>query len=120
LFACVVFSPTISLAQLDPSPWRIVAASSENVVTGEHVRNAIDGDPETQWHTRWHAARDTEVAQPPHSITIDFAAEHPVRAVRYRSRAHGEGGLPKDFRLELSRDGQVWDLAASDDESDAG
>ena len=111
--ACFGLSPAILLAQLDPGTWRIVAASSENVVTGEHARHAIDGDPETQWHTRWHAARDTEVALPPHSVTIDLMAEHPVHSVRYRSRAHGEGGLPKGFRLELSRDGQAWDLAAA-------
>ncbi len=100
--------PLSLLAQLDPTPWRIVDVSSENLLTGESAEMAIDGNPETQWHTQWHNARGIEPAQPPHFITIDFAEKHPVSAIRYRSRAHGEGGVAEQYSMELSLDGQTW------------
>jgi len=101
------------LAHLDPSGWRVVDVSSQNVITGELARFAIDGDPETQWHTRWHDTRKTESAKPPHSITIEFGAVHSVESIRYRARAHGEGGLPREYSLELSLEGRQWKQAAS-------
>lgn len=101
------------LAHLDPSGWRVVDVSSQNVITGELAHFAIDGDPETQWHTRWHDTRETEPVKPPHSITIDFRAVHSVAAIRYRARAHGEGGLPREYSLELSLEGRQWKKAAN-------
>ena len=99
-------------AHLDPHGWRVTAFSSENVLTGESASHAIDGDPETQWHTLWHAARTTEAPTPPHFLTIDLGRLQSISAVRYRARAHGEAGLPKDYQLELSEDGQRWQTAA--------
>ena len=100
------------VAHLDPHAWRVVDFSSENLVTGESASLAIDGNPETQWHTLWHAARPEDAPAAPHFITIDFGRVQPVKAVRYRGRAHGEGGLPNAYSLELSLDGQQWKTTA--------
>ncbi len=100
--------PAALFAHLDPTPWRIVDVSSENLITGETAEMAIDGNPETQWHTQWHNARGIDPAQPPHFITIDFTEPHPVSAIRYRSRAHGEGGTAQQYLMALSPDGQTW------------
>ncbi|MFC1652183.1 GDSL-type esterase/lipase family protein [Planctomycetota bacterium] len=105
--------PTVLFGHLDPSGWHVVEVSSENLITGELARCAIDGDPETQWHTQWHTPRDVEPAQPPHMITIDLGEAHLVKAVRYRARAHGEGGLPQVYSLELSSNTQSWATVAS-------
>ncbi len=113
LLSCLALAVArVSSAQLDSSHWRILDVSSENVLTGEQVRGAIDGAPETQWHTQWHDARQTPPAEPPHVLTIDFQETHTVSEVRYRARAHGEGGLPKKYLLELSTDGAAWNRAA--------
>ncbi|MCF7976175.1 MAG: discoidin domain-containing protein [Phycisphaerae bacterium] len=110
--SALLLLPAVALAHLDPSSWRIVDVSSDNLVTGEQAEHAIDGNPETQWHTQWHSARDVEAAKPPHFITIDFQASHPVSAIRVRARAHGEGGVPRQYTMELSPDGHTWRTVA--------
>ncbi|MCC6232794.1 MAG: discoidin domain-containing protein [Verrucomicrobiales bacterium] len=95
-------------AQLNPSSWRVVSFTSENTSTGEQARHAIDGNPETQWHTQWHDPRKSPAAPAPHALTIDLRRSQTVNALRYRGRAHGEGGLPADSLVELSADGTFW------------
>ncbi|UCF35432.1 MAG: discoidin domain-containing protein [Acidobacteriota bacterium] len=97
--------------QVNPSDWEVLAFSSENLITGEIAARSIDADPESQWHTRWHDTRGSAAAEPPHSITVDMKRSHIVTALRYRARAHGEGGLPLEYVLELSSDGTRWDVA---------
>ena len=86
--------------------WKLVDASSENVITGEMAIKAFDDDLETQWHTRWHDARGGASAPSPHFITIDLQAPLTVYGFRIRTRAHGEGGFPKKFLFETSLDGK--------------
>ena len=93
--------------------WKLVEASSENVITGEMASMAFDGNPETHWHSRWHDARGETGAQPPHFITIDLQSISTIKRFRVRTRAHGEGGFPKKFHFETSLDGKVWKTAAS-------
>ena len=106
-------SPTVGMSQIDSSAWRIVNMSSQNVLTGELAQFAFDAQPETQWHTRWHDYRSTPPAEPPHFITIDFRTSQRVCEIRYRARAHGEGGLPKDYRLELASELFNWQQVAA-------
>ncbi|MBT5705445.1 MAG: hypothetical protein HOI66_03915 [Verrucomicrobia bacterium] len=93
--------------------WKLVDASSENVITGEMAIKAFDDDLETQWHTRWHDARGGASAPSPHFITIDLQAPLTVYGFRIRTRAHGEGGFPKKFLFETSLDGKTWEMARS-------
>ncbi len=92
--------------------WKLVEASSENVLTGETAEAAFDNKPETQWHTRWHDVRDSASAAPPHFITIDLQTVTMISRFRVRTRAHGEGGFPKAFRFDTSLDGKEWTGAA--------
>ena len=112
LLGCVLLECGPVYSSLNPAEWRVVDVSTQNISTGEEASHAIDGNPETQWHTHWHDTRKTEPAQPPHFLTVDLGKSHPVSAIRYRARAHGEGGLPKDYSLELSPDGHGWTLAS--------
>ena len=53
---------------VDRSTWKIVSVSSEN--GGEEARNAIDGDLNTIWHSRWN----DPVAKHPHEIVVDMSS----------------------------------------------
>ncbi|MEZ5299442.1 MAG: sulfatase-like hydrolase/transferase [Verrucomicrobiales bacterium] len=62
--------------------WKIARASSENGGNGKLAANAIDGDPETIWHTQFQP----NLKEHPHEIVIDLGKEHTIRAVRYLAR----------------------------------
>ncbi len=51
---------------VDRSLWKIVSVSSEN--GGEEARNAIDGDLNTIWHSRWN----DPVAKHPHENSSGY------------------------------------------------
>jgi lysophospholipase L1-like esterase len=108
-----VLGTLIAQAQDSKSTWQLVEVSSENSITAELATMAFDDDPETQWHTRWHDTRGKEAATPPHSITIDLQAATTIGAFRIRTRAHGEGGFPKRYRLETGMDGKTWGTVAA-------
>ncbi len=94
--------PRIAADNLTKTAWRIVSQSS-----GDASR-AIDGDPDTLWHT--HMA--TEQA-PPQSFTVDFGGEIRVSAVTYLPRQDGVAhGMTDRHRFELSGDGQDWTVVA--------
>ena len=61
--------------------WAIVAASSFEPGEGEPA-HAIDGDPDTFWHSRWSGGE----AKPPHHLIIDFSKSLNVAAVTYTAR----------------------------------
>lgn len=102
---------TFSPLAAEKEDWRLISVSSENPLTGELARNAFDGDPETQWHSLWHPGRDAESATPPHSIAIDLIEPLFITTLRIRTRAHGEGGFPQDYRFEVSHNGRDWKTA---------
>jgi lysophospholipase L1-like esterase len=107
-----VLATLVIRAQDNKSAWQLVEASSENSITAELATMAFDDNPETQWHTRWHDTRGKKAAPPPHWITIDLKEATTIGAFRVRTRAHGEGGFPKRYRLETGMDGKVWETAA--------
>ncbi len=111
LFASLSLSAQVGLTNAKQT-WKLIDVSSENVLTGELARMAFDGDPETQWHTRWHAAKDGAAAKPPHHITFALPEPTQIKSVRIRTRAHGEGGFPKKCLLEVGTDGELWETAA--------
>jgi len=56
--------------------------SSENPENRKFAVNAIDGDPNTTWHTAWSSG----LAEPPHELVIDLGAQHQVTGFRYLAR----------------------------------
>ena len=64
---------------------KLVRASSENTGNRKFARQAIDGDPETLWHSRF----SPEVAVPPHELVIDLGTERTVRGIVYLGRQDG-------------------------------
>ncbi len=88
----------IAKTNVKKSAWKIVSN------TAGDASHAIDGNPETFWHT--HMA--TEQA-PPQDFVVDMGAETPVSAFTYLPRQDGVlHGMTDKFRFELSTDGSTW------------
>ena len=79
--------------------WKIVYADSEeNLAEGDPADNAIDGKPDTFWHTLWSAPHPSH----PHTLVIDLGAEQTISGVRLLPRQNSPNGRIKDYRLYLS------------------
>src|SRR5436190_10098770 len=67
----MVASASVGGAPLSQAGWTATADSAQN---GYPASNAIDGNPNTFWHTEWLP----NTAQLPHTITIDMKAVYVV------------------------------------------
>lgn len=83
--------------------WRIVSASSYQPNEGEPA-NAIDGNPDTFWHSRW----SPDVPKHPHELIVDMGSMTRIAAVIYTDRADMTNGRVRDYEIYLSGDGKTW------------
>ncbi|HEV7924590.1 MAG TPA: beta-galactosidase [Verrucomicrobiae bacterium] len=84
---------------LSHQAWKILYVDSEeNLAEGDQAENAIDGDPDSFWHTLWSAPHTSH----PHTLVIDLGAEHQLSGVRLLPRQDSPHGRIKDYRLYLS------------------
>jgi beta-galactosidase len=89
-------------------PGTVIAASSFEPGEG-NPEHAVDGDPDTFWHSRW--SRDE--AQPPHFLVIDYSRVIDISGLVYTARADGDNGHVKDYEVYVSVDGQAWNSAVA-------
>ncbi|BDD12671.1 beta-galactosidase (plasmid) [Fulvitalea axinellae] len=83
--------------------WKVTFADSKH--TGHGPERAIDGDPDTYWHTNW----DINVRNPmPHEIRVDLSEALNLSAVTYLPRQGQANGRVSDYELYLSLDGENW------------
>jgi beta-galactosidase len=89
--------------------WKVISCSSFEPGEGEPA-NALDGDPDTFWHSRWSSHK----AQPPHHLTIDFGQPLTVAGVVYMTR-HDKNinGTVKDYEIYLSNDAKHFGKPAA-------
>ncbi len=73
--------------------WKVVEASSEE--PGNPARHALDGDPDTLWHTSW----SSQTAKPPHALVWDMGKVQTLGGFRYLARNDGINGRVKEFAL---------------------
>lgn len=86
------------------SGWKVVYADSEQIDEGP-ARNAIDGDPDTYWHTRYEGG----APKPPHEIQIDLGQTMEIGGFGYTPRQDGGvNGRIKDYDFYVSQDGKNW------------
>lgn len=64
---------------------KVHRVSSESTGNRKLASEAIDGDPDTWWHTSFAGAP----AKHPHELVIDLGAEREVRGIRYLARQDG-------------------------------
>jgi hypothetical protein len=91
--------------------WKIVRASSESTGNGKLAINAIDGDPDTLWHTQFQP----ELARHPHELVIDLGQFAAIRGIRYLPRQDGGwNGTIADCEVSVSESPEAFsDSAAS-------
>jgi beta-galactosidase len=87
---------------------KVIAASSYEAGEGDPA-HAVDGNPDTFWHSHWSGGP----AQPPHFLVIDYGKELNIAAVVYVARADSNNGHVKNYELYLSDDGQNWGAPAA-------
>ena len=79
---------------------KVVKADSEET-TGEDGKaaNAVDGDPNTFWHTQW------EDSVPPHEIIIELSPPATIKGFTYLPRQdESDHGTIKDYQFFVSND----------------
>ena len=115
----LVLTPTQAAAIFAlPEPLDAVAhANSE--APGYAAANAIDGDPDTFWHTRWGAIAPSH----PHELVVEFKESKRLQGVRLKARSGNANGRLAEVSLFVSDHNGNWGkpvvdhakLASSDD-----
>lgn len=78
---------------------KVHRVSSESTSNGKLASKAIDGDPDTWWHTRFAGKADMH----PHEFVLDLGAPRDVRGIRYLARQDGGwNGAIANFEIFLS------------------
>ena len=88
--------------------WAVSVDSAEMAGENGAAERAIDGDPNTFWHTAWSAANPL----PPHTFTVDLGAVRTIGGFKYLPRVGAGNGTIAGWRFSTSVDGSTWTLAA--------
>jgi hypothetical protein len=97
----------------DRTSWTIIDFSSQEA-SGEGASNgraifALDGDPNTYWHTQWQGGQPG----PPHFVTIDMGETKIIHGLAFLDRQSDNSGKPNAVTVETSKDNITWEAAAS-------
>ncbi len=87
---------------------KVVFADSEHPGEGE-THGAIDGNPNTYWHTQWGAGEPKH----PHELQIDLGATYELEGFEYLPRQDSRNGRVADYVFYVSPDGKNWGTPAS-------
>ena len=88
---------------------RVIEADSEDSANGNVAANAIDGDPETIWHTRWQPANDPM----PHHLTIDLGRDVTLKGITYLPRQDMANGRIAECEIYCSTEPNSWAAPAA-------
>ena len=89
--------------------WRVAHVDSQQSGEGE-ADNAIDGNPETYWHTQWAP----QLTRHPHEIRIDLGESLELRGVTYLPRQDMDHGRIGRYAVYVSQDGKTWRRPAAE------
>lgn len=98
-------TPAVSATPVKPV-LKVVKVDSEET-SGENgqATNAVDGDPNTFWHTQWQ----DDSPPCPHEITIELTPPAIIKGFTYLPRQDdSENGTIKDYEFYVSNDGQDY------------
>lgn len=89
---------------VDKTLWKVVSFSSDQGTAWESATNAIDGNPNTIWHTKY-TPREVKF---PHEIVVDMGKTYNVSAFIYTPRYDMDNGWVKDYEVYFSNDAKTW------------
>lgn len=92
---------TVGDIPLNKANFVIRSVSSVETVGNLPASNAIDGNPNTFWHTRYTGGTDPL----PHEIVVDLGTNYTVSAMRYLPRQDLPNGRIGAYQVILSQDG---------------
>ena len=82
---------------------RSIKADSQE--EGNDAANAVDGDPETIWHTPWSGVTTGF----PHELTVELVESRAIGGVKLLPRQDGnQNGWIAECELYVSADGRSW------------
>jgi hypothetical protein len=79
-------------------------ARADSEAPGYEAARAVDGNPDTLWHTAW----EPSPAPMPHHLIVDLGKEVRVKGIAYLPRQDMENGRIADYEVYASRDGSAW------------
>lgn len=85
-------------------PNGVTVTASSQQAPGERAALAIDGNPNTLWHTQWEG----NVPRHPHWITLDLGSPTAFQGLAYLGRSDMDNGRIADYEVRLSDDGTTW------------
>ena len=97
----------VSRFDISAAKWILKSVSSGH--KGFEGEKAIDGNTSTIWHTSWGEDKTDH----PHSIEIDLGESLTLSGFSYTPRTDGIVGICKEFLVEVSEDGTVWQQGAT-------
>jgi hypothetical protein len=83
---------------------RVIEADSEDEANGNIAAHAIDGDPDTIWHTRWQPSADPM----PHHVTVDLGRTVTLKGITYLPRQDMANGRIAECEIYCSADANSW------------
>ncbi|WP_160318925.1 family 20 glycosylhydrolase [Arthrobacter sp. ERGS1:01] len=98
-----VTSTLVPLANKIPQNQLTIKSVDSQEMTGEPAPNgpaaaALDGDPNTYWHTQWSGSSDPF----PHSLVLDLGKSFNVTGFEYTQRQSNTNGKMKDYEIYVS------------------
>jgi hypothetical protein len=87
---------------------RVIMADSE--AQGYEGHKAIDGNPNTIWHTPWQPTPKPY----PHEIRIEFPEPVAIEGLNYTPRQDMSNGWIYEYQVYVSEDGKDWDNPCAD------
>jgi hypothetical protein len=100
-----------ALVEIPQPQMRVVFVDSEELVGDDgSADNAIDGNPDTIWHTEWY----TTSPEHPHKLDIALGGTYEVWALSYLPRQDGQvNGTVLRYAIYVSMDGVKWGNAVA-------
>ncbi|KMQ49792.1 hypothetical protein CHISP_3309 [Chitinispirillum alkaliphilum] len=105
--AFTIEHPDSTFLQIDRAHVSVYSVSSEQASAGETGAMAIDGYPETFWHTAYNDETH------PHYIILRLDSTFALSGLSYLPRQNGQNGRIAEFGIEVSLDGEEWERRAS-------
>ena len=91
------------VAPIPQTNWSVWSVDSEEVAAEDGAAsNAIDGNPDTYWHTQYGSSTPL----PPHDLRISLGGRYDISGLRYLPRQDGsDNGRIRQYAIYVSTDG---------------